>query len=131
MIDEYMSPFDAATDKHGDGTGAPGMTKIIRKPLGVGHELKSVADVKTKMIIRLEFQSGAKDMQNAPFNGQYQSHTALLLRMVIPWRDTWRYVLGDSAFGSLASAQCLLDHGFHFGFIPLLLAYAVLVDSTV
>ena len=40
-LDECMSPFEGQSDllKYG---GAPGMTKIIRKPKGVGHELKAI-----------------------------------------------------------------------------------------
>ena len=53
--------------------GMPHVTKIARKPKGVGAELKDAADSETNIIIRLELQEGAERMAAKKFTDICQS----------------------------------------------------------
>lgn len=112
IIDECMSAFEGVSSKF-SVTGAPSITKIIRKPRGIGHELKSTACGDSKMIILLELQEGAKLMEHKKFTDKEQSHTAQTLRLVEPWFNTHRIIVGDSAFGSLSTTCALLAVGLN------------------
>ena len=113
----------------------PHVTKVARKPKGVGCELKSVADGKTCIMLRLEIQEGAEVMplkrfvkrtrnridaldqqyhadEAAGLNGKH--HTALTLRLVYPWKNTFRIVVADSAFASVETLIALRRIGLYF-----------------
>ena len=60
----------------------PHKTKIIRKPEGVGAELKSLADGESGILLHLELMEG-KDAQAAKeFCDEYPSSIAMTLRIV-------------------------------------------------
>ena len=83
----------------------PHVTKIARKPKGVGAELKDAADSETNIIIRLELQEGAEHMAAKKFTDICQSKgTAQALRLTKPWHHSGRTVNGDSAFASVQTA---------------------------
>lgn len=112
IIDECMSAFEGISNKY-SVTGAPSVTKIIRKPRGIGHELKSTACGDSNIIIQLELQEGAKLMETKKFTKEEQAHTAQTLRLVEPWFNTHRIIVGDSAFGSLSTTCALIAAGLN------------------
>ena len=71
-VDECMSPWEGIEDLY-DAEGAPAITKIIRKPRSIGHEIKAAADGKSKILIYFELQEGKVKMQQKPYFQQYGS----------------------------------------------------------
>ena len=118
--------------------GMPHLSKIIRKPKGVGCELKSLADSATKIMLRLEIMEGKERMAllryalrtnanthpTAPniaqynadvaANDVYKATTAQTLRLVEPWFGTGRTAVGDSYFASVETLLALAKHGLYF-----------------
>ena len=63
----------------------PHVTKIARKPKGVGAELKDAVDSETNIIIRLELQEGAEHMAAKKFPYVFQNKgTAQTLQLTEP-----------------------------------------------
>ena len=50
----------------------PHVTRIARKPKGVGLELKDAADAETKGIIHLEIQEGKEVMDTKKYMAEYK-----------------------------------------------------------
>ena len=83
-VDESMSAW-RGKDGNFCSDGMPHVTKIARKPKGVGAELKDAADSETNIIIRLELQEGAERMAAKKFTDICQSKgTAQTLRLTEP-----------------------------------------------
>jgi hypothetical protein len=98
--------------------GLPHVTKIKRKPKGIGTELKNIADATSGLMLRLEIQEGKEAMQRKEFSREYGAGTAVTLRLTRPWWDTGRAVGGDSAFSSVKTAkQCKLRGIDFFGVV--------------
>ena len=79
VIDESMGkwiPFFCNTAE-----GIPKLTKIIRKPEGVGVEYKVLADAFTGIMLHIEIQESKEDMANKDFTDRFSKHTALVLRL--------------------------------------------------
>ena len=103
--------------KDGDfcSDGMPHVTRIDRKPKGVGCELKNSADVDTKIILQLEIQEGAEVMNTKEYMSEYKlAGTALLLRLTKPWHGSGRAISADSAFASVTTAVACRKNGMHF-----------------
>ena len=81
--------------------GLPHVTKIIRKPKGIGAELKALADGDTGCLIAVEIQEGKEQMATKEFTRELGSDTALTLRLCKHYFGSERIVIGDSAFSSL------------------------------
>ena len=85
VCDECMSAW-----KGGDGkyktNGCPHKTKIVRKPEGVGCELKSAADGMSGIILQLELMEGSEAQSKKPGHAEYGEGTSQLLRLCAPWR---------------------------------------------
>lgn len=118
--------------------GIPHLSKIIRKPKGVGCEMKSVADSASKIMLRLEIMEGKErmavrryalrtnanihpaapniDQYNADVlaNDVYKATTAQTLRLLEPWFGTGRTAVGDSYFASVETLLALAKHGMYF-----------------
>ena len=78
-IDESMGkwiPFFKDTPE-----GIPNLTKLIRKPVGVGAEYKCMADAWSGIMLFLEYQEGKDRMQLKKWCDQYPKHVALVLRL--------------------------------------------------
>ncbi|KAL5493397.1 hypothetical protein EMCRGX_G014573 [Ephydatia muelleri] len=69
-------------------------TKIVRKPEGVGCELKSAADGMSGIILQLELMEGSEAQSKKPGHAEYGE--------------------ADSAFSSVKSLLALLDQGLYF-----------------
>jgi len=57
-IDECMSAWRGLDSSIAGRKGLPHVTKIKRKPEGIGCEMKSIADVDTGMIFKLDLMEG-------------------------------------------------------------------------
>ena len=57
MVDEVMSAWKGQEGKY-SAHGAPHVTKIARKPEGVGAELKAAADGETNIMLSLDIMEG-------------------------------------------------------------------------
>ena len=113
-VDESVSSWRG---KDGDfcSDGMPHVTRIERKPKGVGCELKDCADADTKVILQLEIQEGADVMADMEYMAEYKLvGTAQLLRLTKPWHGSGRAVSADSAFASVATAVACRKNGLHF-----------------
>ena len=60
-VDESMSAW-RGKDGNFCSDGLPHVSKIDRKPKGVGTELKDAADAESKVIILIEIQEGKEEM---------------------------------------------------------------------
>jgi hypothetical protein len=119
--DESMSEWRGRAWHVGDTViGLPHVTKIARKPKGVGTEIRSLADGETRIILGLEIQEGKEAMATKPYSQQYGSGTSSLLRLTQPYAGQGgvHVVVADSAFASVKTAIALLVH-CGMGFIGL------------
>lgn len=111
-VDESISSWRGR-----DGTvldGMPHVTKIKRKPHGVGLEMRDACDVMSGIMLRLELCEGKEAMMEKPFQRELGAGTAALLRLTEPWWGSRRIVCADSAFASVKSAVELRKRGLHF-----------------
>jgi hypothetical protein len=94
------------------------VTKIQRKPKGVGVEFKSCADGGSHVLLQLEIQKSKLANQNKRFAAEYPFHVAVVLRLVAHWFGTGRRIIADAAFSSLATCTALLLNGlFYLGIV--------------
>jgi hypothetical protein len=90
------------------GHGMPNLKKIPRKPHSIGQEWKTVADVQTCCIIRLDITG---DTMAKKFDDTYSKTIATVFRLVEPWFSSGRTVVADSWFGSPAMVRSLRQVG--------------------
>ena len=112
-VDESMSSW-RGKDGNFCSDGMPHVTKIDRKPKGVGAELKDAACSETNIIIRLEYQLGKEKMQLKDYTNIHNAGTAQTLRLTQPWHNTGRTINADSAFASVATAVACKAIGLEF-----------------
>ena len=75
-----MSSLRGAKGKY-SAEGLPHVTKIARKPEGVGAGMKAVADGESKIILRLEIMEGKERQAQKPFSYISSEGTAIALRL--------------------------------------------------
>ena len=92
----------------------PYKTKIIRKPEGVGAELKSLCDDESGILLHLEIMEGKETQAVKEFSDIYPSSIALTLRITKKYFGTGITVHADSAFGSVSCAVALASRGLYF-----------------
>ena len=107
--DESMSVWKGKDQRHGD-TGCPHVTKIIRKPKGVGMEIKNLACCDSTIMVALEIVAPKAEMATREYARTYGSGTSLLLRLSKKWAGSGRIVVADSAFASVKTAVALKEH---------------------
>jgi hypothetical protein len=111
-VDECMSMWLGLEGKYST-EGCPAVTKIQRKPRGVGVELKSCADGESGVMLRLELMEGKKAMSTKE-HADLGAGCGHILRLTKPWRGTGRTVVTDSAFASVLIAVWSFFYGFFF-----------------
>ena len=115
VVDESMSEWRGKDQRYGAKSGCPHVTKIIRKPKGVGMEIKNLACCDSGIMMALEIMAGKEEMRTRTFVREYGSGTALLLRLSQAWKGSGRLVVADSAFASVKSAIALkCTNGLYF-----------------
>ena len=82
-VDEKMSAYRPVKGAWCDDS-IPHLTKIVRKPEGVGTELKDCSDGTTCIALRLEIQEGAEVMSTKEFTDRYNAGTSLYMRLTQP-----------------------------------------------
>eukprot|EP00731_Ephydatia_muelleri_P032324 Em0023g831a len=109
--DESMGSWRGLAAKVDDAVvGLPHVTKIARKPEGVGTEYRTLSCGETKIMLQLEIQEGKVPMQGKEYAMDYGSGTSSLLRLTRYWSGSDRTVVADSAFASLKTAEALHKH---------------------
>ena len=93
--------------------GMPNVTKIARKPEGVGAEFKSIIDPYTGIILGLELQEGKHAMRAKEKCAELGAGAACTWRLTKPWHGSGRTVIGDSWFGSFKCALALMLVGLY------------------
>lgn len=111
-FDEFIDPWEGVEHKH-DANGAPGISKILRKPRPIGHEFIALMDGLTNITYQIELCEGKERMKDKPFVSQYGPSTAHVLRLcnleeLKPNVHGERCVVFDSAFGSVKT--CIATH---------------------
>ena len=91
----------------------PHKTKIMRKPQGIGAELKSLADGESGILLHLGFMEGRVANEQKEFCDQYPSSIALTLRVVQHYFGIGITLHADSAFSSVLTAKALRSSGMH------------------
>ena len=115
VADEIISSWHGQSIDF-DVKGAPHITKIARKPEGIGVEMKALADGQSCVIVSLEIQEGAEKMKHAKYTDKYNAGTASVLRLTDSENIKYsgRTVIGDSAFDSVSLVQaCNNEQGLY------------------
>ena len=113
-MDESLSAW-RGKDGNYCSDGMPHVTKIKRKPKGVGAELKDAACSQTQVIIALEIQEGKEEMATKKYMQEWKkAGTAQVLRLTEPWHGSGRVINADSAFASVTTAEACRKYGLHF-----------------
>ena len=97
--------------------GIPHLTKIIRKPKGVGTEMKCLADGVVGIMLQLDIYEG-KEAEAQMKWSHLPAGTAQTLRLSDPWHGSGRIVVADSAFSSVTTAiECRMKALFYCGIV--------------
>lgn len=86
----------------------------MRKPEGIGAELKSLCDGESGILLKLEFMEGREAQDQKEFCDTHPSSIALTLRIVKHYFRTGITLHADSAFSSVRTAKSLRSRGVHF-----------------
>ena len=92
----------------------PHKTKLMRKPQGIGAELKSLADGESGILLHLEFMEGKAAIEAKEFCDRFPSSIALTLRVVMHYFGTGITLHADRAFSSVSTARASRSRGMHF-----------------
>ena len=105
IIDELMSSWVSRKQDH-TKDGIPHLTKIIRKPKGVGAEVKCLAHGVVGIMLRMEICEG-KDAEAEKKWSYLPAGTAQTLRLSEFWHGSQRIIVGDSAFSSVNNCHSM------------------------
>eukprot|EP00121_Abeoforma_whisleri_P005887 Awhi_evm1s5339 len=101
-IDEAMCHWHGKNGLYYGEDGLPHVTKIKRKPRGIGLELKAHCCGESGLMLRLELQESKEAMATKEYVQDYGAGTACVARMLTGYRG---YIEnGDSAFSSVKTA---------------------------
>ena len=100
VVDESMVAWKGIEQKY-HHLGVPHKTKIPRKPVSQGVELKAIADGDTGILMGIEIVEGKERQRRKAFAADLGEGTALTLRLASPFKSTGRTVVADSAFASV------------------------------
>lgn len=116
VVDEVMSAWKGLDSAYAS-EGLPHVTKIQRKPEGIGAEIKAVCDGETNIMLGLDLMEGKAAQQAKRYAGLGLGEgCAVMLRLCEPWFGTYRIVHADSAFSSVRTANELArNHLFFMG----------------
>jgi len=116
-VDECMSSWKGMSSEIAGIFGVPHVTKIARKPEGVGTELKSIADGSTGALLRLDIMEGKRRNSQKEF-ANFGAGTAQVLRLSKNYFGSGRLIIGDSAFSSVKTClECKARGLFYAGVV--------------
>jgi Transposase IS4 len=87
---------------------------VPRKPHPLGFMIKTVCDTKTGILLNFDFVEGEEIDVFKEYNAQWGKSTGCTMRLVEPYANTGRTVIGDSWFGSVYTSLAMLYKGLHF-----------------
>lgn len=94
--------------------GCPHKTKIVRKPEGMGAELKALAGGESGILLKLDIMEGKETNQKKALSSEFGEGTAITLCLTDAFIASGRTVICDSAFGSVKTLLALRVRGLHF-----------------
>ena len=112
-IDEIMSAWYGLDGAYAV-EGLPHVTKIARKPEGVGCEMKALCDGSTKCMLAVEIQEGKEVMAQKEYQAEHGGGCAITLRLTKKYFGSGRVIIGDSAFASVKTLIQLHRVGLYF-----------------
>ena len=113
-VDERMSAYRPRKGPYYSDS-IPHLTKIQRKPKGVGTEFKDCTDGQSRVTLRLDLQEGKEVMSRAKFSDECATAgAAAVLRLTEPWFESARIICADSAYASVETAEVCFQHGLYF-----------------
>jgi hypothetical protein len=113
VVDESMFEWRGRGDY--DVRGLPHVSKVARKPKGVGLELKNILDCASGVMLRYEMLEGKAAMAAKKYCAPgVNASTATTKRLVEPWMGKGRIIVGDSWFASVQTAVALFECGCYF-----------------
>eukprot|EP00960_Hanusia_phi_P063826 765588-Hanusia_phi.AAC.2 len=112
LIDESMGKWIPRNEYTAEGI--PHLTKIARKPMGVGCEYKNLAECTYGILLFLELQEGKEIMETKMYDIGCPKHTSLVMRLAQNYLDKGHAIYGDSAFASLSTAKTLFSRKTFF-----------------
>ncbi len=112
-VDECMSAWKGGNAKY-KHDGMPHVTKIQRKPEGVGAELKTVACATTKILLKIDIVECAARQHKKRFHAEFGAGTSCVLRLCEGYFGSGRTVVADSAFSSVKTLLALKKQGLFF-----------------
>lgn len=92
--------------------GCPAVTKSKTKPEGVACQLNTVCDGCMSVLLGIEICEG--EGATNEYDDVMNKGSAIVMRMVKPWKNENRLVVADSRFASVELAACLRRWGMHF-----------------
>ena len=113
VVDECMSSWTGSEAEY-VAEGMPHKTKIVRKPEGVGAELKSMACGSTGILLKLDIMEGKDANRRKSFSAEFGEGTAVVLRLCSSLFGSGRIVHADSAFSSVKTLLALEQKGLYF-----------------
>lgn len=113
VVDEIMSAWNGKELKNAV-EGMPQVSKIQRKPEGIGAEMKALCDSDTGIIMGLDIMEGKTRQQEKPYHAEFGEGTAVLLRLCKKYNGSGRVVHADSAFSSVKTLLALRERGLFF-----------------
>lgn len=105
-VDEVMSMW-LGLDSEYAVEGIPHLTKIIRKPRGIGAEMKAMCCGDSGILMTLELMEGKETESMKKWHGEYGHGAAVMMRLVEYWKGSGRIVTADSAFSSIKALIAL------------------------
>jgi Transposase IS4 len=94
VVDEIMSSWKGLESLY-SVDGSPHLTKIARKPEGVGAECKAIACGESKILVMIEPLEGKDIMKNKPFQQEFGAGTATSLRLNQAYHGSSRTVIAE------------------------------------
>lgn len=91
------------------GTGEVHVTYLPRKPTPYGIEIKSLACGESCILLNAEVVEGKELDAQKKWRDEVGASTATTLRLCEPYQGTGRTIIGDAWFGSLNTAEWLMD----------------------
>ena len=108
-----MSAFRQHASGEFNTRSMPTVTKIARKPEGVGAEFKTIADPCSGAMLGIELQEGKLAMRAKEKCAELGAGASCTWRLTKPWHGTGRTTKGDSWFGSLKCSIALMLVGLY------------------
>jgi len=85
----------------------PHQTKIIRKPQGVGAEIKAIADGESGILLGLDIMEEKEAMREKEYVAEWGAGTAVCLRLMQPYAEQQKILIANSAFSSVKTLIAL------------------------